>query len=290
MNETAVTANKSTATASLTFNGIPITRPADMASRFTAILWGAVGVGKTPLAITAPAPILYLLFDNDGYKSVAHVNNRYDLVDLTTQPVSIVEQFMSNKTDMYRSLEKALATGKYKTLFFDGITSFLERALMHGVDVIAPTVKSGQRPTYIQPQLSGYGARGAYMRMCASTLHELTARYHVNLIFAAHEAIIYEKNEKTGESEPAGYTMMLPGESAVQVPKNISEIWYLREYNGQKRIYVRNWHKYHPIRSRMFTGADFFLWDFDSYNWKGAGIESWMTAYDKNNKLPLVIK
>jgi len=244
--------------------------------RITAIIWGQVGTGKTPLAITAPSPILYILFDVDGARSVAHVSDRFMLLDVTGEPVSIVDQFISTKTIFYQDLCKQLATGYFKTVVFDSLTAFLEKALIRGVDIVAPTVTKGIKPTYIQPQLSGYGARGALMRMCAMTLHEATSKYGVSLVFTAHEQIVYEKGDN-GQSEPSGYTMMLPGEAAVQIPKNISEIWCLRDYNGERRIYTRSWNKWAPMRTRMFVGAEpYFPWKFDADKWEGTGIEHWL--------------
>lgn len=271
-----------------TMTGLSFKSPVAQEPRVTAIIWGQVGTGKTPLAITAPPPILYILFDIDGSRSVAHVGDRYMLLDLTGEPISIVDQFMSTKTIFYQDLCKQLATGYYKTVVFDSLTAFLEKALIRGIDLIAPTVTKGIKPTLLQPQLSGYGARGTLMRMCAATLHEATAKYNVSLVFTAHEAIVYEKNDQ-GQSEPAGYTMMLPGEAAVQIPKNISEIWCLRDYNGERRIYVRSWNKWSPMRTRMFVGTEpFFPWKFDADKWEGQGIEQWLELSKKaeGKKIP----
>jgi hypothetical protein len=271
--------------------GLSFTDRADKPTRFTGIIWGKVGAGKTPLAITAPDPILYILFDHDGDKSVRHVSHRYKLLDLTGQSNAIVDEMITTKTVFFNDLCKQLATGYFKSIVFDSLTAFLERALTRGVDIVAPTVTRGVKPTYIQPQLSGYGARGAIMRMCAATLHEAASKYNVSLVFTAHEANVYERNEK-GESELVGYTLMLPGEAAVQVPKNLSEILLLRDWQGERRIYCRDWGKYSPMRSRMFAVPNetpYFIWKFNADKWEGSGIEDWLKLSNAANghKIPM---
>jgi hypothetical protein len=43
--------------------------------RFVGILWGPVGAGKTPLAATAPGRCCFIMFDTDGWKSIAHLDS-----------------------------------------------------------------------------------------------------------------------------------------------------------------------------------------------------------------------
>jgi hypothetical protein len=82
-------------------------------------------------------------------------------------------------------------------------------------------------------------------------------------------------------------TMMLGGETFVQVPKNFSEIWRMELMKDGKTAILTYPHGYYrPCRSRMFRrGEGFkpsaFEWKFDTYGWQGEGIESWMSQWQE---------
>jgi hypothetical protein len=116
--------------------------------------------------------------------------------------------------------------------------------------------------------------------MTTLNLHALCSKHNINLCFTGHE-----KDEFNKEGILTRTTIMLGGESYIQVPKSISEIWLLRDVDQKRRIYIRPWNKYTPMRTRMFnlpTSEDtFFPWKFDANSWKGEGIETWIDRWKK---------
>lgn len=262
--------------------GIPLGAPSVEEARFTGLVWGPIGAGKTPLGITMPAPILFVLFDVDGQKSVLHQRDRYDLFDLTRVSDLAIDQFALPDSQLIQDLDKVLATGKYRSLLFDSLTAYLDRAIARAVIIAANKVKTGDRPDIFAPQLSGYGARATLLRRTVLNIHNLCAKHNINLLFTSHEKEKLDKQGATIEINP-----MLAGESQVQIPKNISEIWLLRDVNAERRIYLRQWNLYTPMRTRMFTIANpsqpYFVWDFNADTWKGSGtIENWLERWRKS--------
>ena len=266
----------------ITIGGIPLGHSPDAGpSRFTGLIWGDVGSGKTPFALTAPPKVLYMLFDQDGDKSIKHVRHLYDPIDYTrVQASNLVDQFFNPGTTTLKDLDKVLATREYKSLVFDSVTAFLDLALVRGIELAAPKVTKGVKPDLIAPGLQGYGARSSIMKAAAMNLHAICAKHNVNLIFVAHA-----RESRDNDGNLTDVMPWLPGESGVQVPKNISEIWCLRQYEGQRRVYIRPWNVYRLMRTRMFLNEDkdsaFFPWRFDANKWEGPGqIKSWLEEYD----------
>lgn len=274
--------------ATLSIGGLPIANPMASDPTMSAILWSEIGVGKTPLAATAPAPILFLMFDFGGDRSIRHVKHRYEMFDLSGQEDSIVEQFFSLNSRLMQDLEKILASGQFKTLVFDSVTSFMDKALPHGVRETAKGVTKGTKPTLLAPQLGGWGARGTLTRYAVMNLHTLCRRYGLNYIITAHI-----KNEYSGSGDDMvlqAITMMLGGEAYVQVPKHFGEVWAMEAKDGVRFIRVANQGFHKPCRTRMFRvnpGQYRFIWDFNPYDWKGDGIERWLNHWKENGQAPI---
>ena len=78
-----------------TLNGLPSIDPIEDQTR-SFLIWGKVGAGKTPLLATLPAPILWIMFDKDGYQSIAHLKHRYEMFNFHSLPDAVTEEFMKH--------------------------------------------------------------------------------------------------------------------------------------------------------------------------------------------------
>ena len=254
--------------------------PADLPLVKSFIFWGDIGTGKTPLACTAPGPILFLMFDHQGDQSIRHVQHLYRLLEYSKESEDILEEFMRLETKTMKELASVLASGQFKTVVLDSVTAVMDRALVLGVK--RSGTGEGVRPTMLNPQRRGYGARSSITKLVVMNLHTLCARYDVNFIVTAHAKDDYND---AGDVRQA-ITMMLGGESYVQVPKNFPEVWAIEELDGVRYVRIRNQGLYRPCRTRMFrTDTHWrFVWNFDVYNWEGDTLELWLNKWDQNGK------
>jgi hypothetical protein len=77
---------------SMKLGGVELVTPKARISRFSLMLWGSSGGGKTTLACTAPGKKLLISYDPDGSDAIAY---RDDVVvmDLANEPNRSVESF-----------------------------------------------------------------------------------------------------------------------------------------------------------------------------------------------------
>jgi hypothetical protein len=272
----------------LTIAGLPVEDVKSKPVRTSFIIWGNIGAAKTTLACTAPSPIMFLMWDHGGADSIRSVSDRFSLVDCTAEDPDFLDQFMSISSKGCVDIDKALATGRYKTLVLDSLTSLMERALLLGIDKANRTIGRGTRGSIWDPGLRGYGARLTATRNVVMNLHAICARHDVNFIVTAH--IRMEKQIQEDESVRIFNTLAIGGEAYVSTPKNFSEIWCLREEADGRYIQVRTRGAFGPCRTRMFMteNRDFrFPWRFDPYKWEGEGIEGWMQRWETNEQRPI---
>jgi hypothetical protein len=216
------------------------------------------------------------------------VSDRFNIIDCTAEEPTLLEMFMSPGAQGCTDLDKLLATGKYKTLVLDSLTSLMERAMLLGISKANLGIKTGQRSSIWNPGLTGYGARLTATRNVIMNLHALCARHGVNFIVTAH--IRMEKQLQDDETVRIFNTIAIGGEAYVSTPKNFSEIWCLREEADGRYIQVRTRGSYGPCRTRMFMteGKDFrFPWKFDPYKWEGDTIEGWVKRWETNEQKPI---
>jgi hypothetical protein len=248
--------------------------------RFVGILWGPVGAGKTPLAATAPGRVCFIMFDVDGWKSIAHLNS-VSLINLAGEGNRIVDTF-EKLSDLETALKPVLIDPIIGTIVLDSVTAFMDQCLTRGIIRVGPGGK--ETPTNLAPGLRGYGARAMLVRQCVMNLHTLCERYNKSFILTAHEKEVFKKDGR-GNDVTDYLTMLLGGETFVQVPKNFSEIWRVEiQENGSTKILTYPDSKHRPCRSRMFKRdpqqrGSSFIWKFDTYTWKGEGIETWLTQW-----------
>lgn len=273
----------------IVLNGLPALDPVEDSTR-SFLIWGAVGSGKTPLLATLPAPILWLMFDKDGYQSITQLKHRYDMYNFAQLEDRVSEEFMKPQSPLMRDIESALKAGSYRSVVLDSLSAFLDKALAHGISRV-PAPKNGPAPSLIAPQLQGYGARGAIIKGAINTLNQLCSKYNVNFGMTAHEKV-----DVNNDGQVTNITMMLGGEAAVQIPKNVSEIWRLEDKGSRRLLYLRNFGHANPMRTRLFNPTrEFFEWKFNLNDWDGTTVvpgtleyylDQWVKGGGKKLELP----
>lgn len=263
--------------------GVEITTPQERIKRFSLLLWGSSGGGKTTLAGTAPGNLLWINYDPDGTVALANKKN-VEVIDFSDRPIRDVELFKED--DPLRLTNFLKERDDIQTVVFDSLTTFGDKALQHGVGVAQGT-KKGQYATIEDPGFSGYGNKNTWTRLCVKNLLKATSVAGKNMIFIAHE----DKPEKNQNGEVMFISIMLGSSLNEQVPIELSEIWNLRDTGHSRFIGVRNCRLRKPLKSRMFiTSSDpEFEWDYDADKDEGEGIKDWYDQWkaNKGNKIPL---
>ncbi|KKN03640.1 hypothetical protein LCGC14_1105680 [marine sediment metagenome] len=269
----------------ITLGGKELSTPQAKIKRFSCLIWGSSGGGKTTLAATAPGKKLWINFDPDGTDAIAY---RDDIIlnDFSTEPNACVEKF---KEDDPLRITQFLADHKeIETVVFDSLTTFGDRALTHGVVKAAGTPK-GKYATIEDPGYSGYGRKNTWTRLCVKNLLKATGRVDRNMIFIAHE----DKPVTNTQGEILFISIMLGSSLNEQIPVDLSEIWNLSDTGRERRIAVRNCRLRKPLKSRMFitSGAPEFIWKYNADSDEGPGIADWIEEWKQNSgkKIPLPV-
>ena len=268
---------------SMKLGGVDLVTPQARISRFSLMLWGSSGGGKTTLACTSPGKKLLISYDPDGSDAIAY---RDDVVvmDLANEPNRSVESF---KEDDPLRLTRFLEENEdIKTVIFDSLTTFGDKAPTHGVTVAANTAK-GRGATIEDPGYAGYGNKNTWTRLCVKNLLKATGRTGRNMIFIAHE----DKPTVNKDGQVLFISIMLGSSLNEQIPIDLSEIWNLTDTGKERRIAVRNSRMKKPLKSRMFitSGEPEFDWKYDADEDEGPGIETWYDQWVANGgkKIPL---
>jgi hypothetical protein len=226
---------------------VEITRQADTPKRMAILLWGPAGVGKTTLAATAPGEKLWLSFGDQEHASVGH---RKDVLVANWADMGYEELFKYCQNDNPFGLDQLLSENEsIETVVCDSVTAIAFRALQKAVGM---GLGGGRnfRPTMEAPGLSAYGGRNAIVLEVLTGLLRITAKHGVHLILTAHEADPVLDAEGTVQF----ITIMLGGKLVNNNTWRLSEIWYLSEDNGTRKLAVRPTRKRRPMKTRMFSG------------------------------------
>lgn len=270
-------------------SSLSIQRPVQKFTRFSGLIWGSAGCGKTTLASTAPGLKLWLSFDD---QATTPIMTRDDIIEvpLFDKANNIVERFKDQK-DML-GLEKFFKSEEgeaVETVVFDSLTTFGEKALFHGVDVARGTPK-GRGATIEDPGFSGYGNKNTWTRLLVINLLRLTHKYNKHCIFIAHE----DKPTTNDQGAVLFISIMLGSALNEQVGLQINEIWWLNDTGKDRRIAIRPCRMRKPMKTRMFSamGSAEFLWDYNAETLKGDGIAEWYEAWKAGGyaKLPVPTK
>ncbi len=262
---------------------IELTTPKTQKRRLSMVLWGSAGCGKTTLAATAPGPILWINFDADGTVGLGDRDDIF-LLDLSTQPDNIVEKF--KEADPMRISKFLDEHPEIQSVVFDSVTSFGEKAIVHGVVKAAMTPK-GKGATLEDPGFAGYGNKNLWTLMMTKNLLRLTAKYNKHFVLVAHE----NTPDKDQNGNVVSITLMVGSSLAEQVPIQLSEVWAMTDTGKERRIAVRPVRARKPMKSRMFitSGKPEFVWKYDADTGVGDTLAGWIEAWYKNDgkKLPL---
>lgn len=239
----------------ITIAGLPVETASAAIARFSLLLWGPSGAGKTTWACSAPGKKLLLNFDPDGFKSVAYRDD-VDVIDFSDQGHKILEKFRGDDP-----LQLSQYIEAYDTIILDSVTSLSQLALERGVALATANSRGGQAATLEFPGLQGYGARSSISIAALKSLLRITGRFNKHFIAITHE----DDPEKDDKGNTLYITMMLGGKIKNNVALQISEIWFMQETEKQRRVLVRPARGRQPMKTRMFlptTGPEMVL----SYN------------------------
>lgn len=243
-------------------------------TRFTLLLWGMSGVGKTTLACTLPGKKLIINLDPDGPVSVSNRRD-VDVLDLSALPTDEVLNKLKS-ADNPLSLNSVLENGKYASVIFDSATSLSQRALESAVrQGIGKSARF--TPTMETPGLAAYGGRNAILLTCIKGILRVTGRYNIHCAIISHE-----DEPKLSESGDIMYiTMMLGGKLVSNVSLQLSEVWWMREDRGIKYITIKPCRQRKPMKTRMFRadGNPEFPLRFNPD--KDNPLSDWWTAWKK---------
>lgn len=239
--------------------GLKIQGLDDKQSRFSLLLWGPAGCGKTTLASTAPGKILWINFDPDGTDSLRGISeweDKFLILDLSSQKHSITQKF---KTDDGLGIGKILADPEHniQTVVVDSLTAYSQLAVEAGIDVT-------KGATLERPSPGAYGARNALTLRMIQAILRLTAQHNKNVIFITHE----DAPVTNDEGAVLYITMQLGGKLPDQAALQISEVWFMNDTGKERRIAVRPVRARKPMKSRMFDTSDSkyneFIWPYQT--------------------------
>lgn len=247
------------------------------------LLWGRYGVGKTTLASTAPAPILYLGFDHDGDAPLLKCHN-LDVVDFSDAPSSIVPGFKSASGTTIQELSNLLksrreAGNAYATVVFDSVSSFGRMALEHGV-------KDAKTPLE-EPGRSGYGRKNTWINYMILSMLRLVSVHKCHFILICHE----DRPLTDKEGAVVEYPIMLGSSLSHQVPISINEVWYIeRQTSGVITIRVSPSVLHRHVKTRLFSpSVKTFPWRYDPETGEGLTLATIYETWKENgyNKIAI---
>lgn len=238
----------------------------EQVSRLACLIWGVAGCGKTTLAATAPGRKLWLLFDDGGTDSITNLHsiapegsalrNEILVVNLAHEKNNIIDKF---KRDDGLGLGKLLEEHPdIETVVVDSTTRLSQMALEH---MIAQGIHKSAKLEL--PGMGSYGGRNALLLRMFVDVMNVTGKYNRNVIFISHEA-----EPKTNEDgHVLAITMALGGQLPSLTTQKLGEVWYMSDIKNERKIHLRPFRVYKPMKTRMFNigpkDASDFIWKYD---------------------------
>lgn len=262
--------------------GVPIGKASTKIKRFSGLVWGDAGAGKSTLAATMPGRKLWFQFDPDGADSVAGVED-IDVADFSQSSAAITEQFKNENNPL--GIKGVL--DQYDSFVFDSITNITDKTLTQGI-------AKNTGATVERPSPGAYGTRNALAIRLIKNVMTVTGRANKHVMFIAHEGAP-TTDEKTGAI--LHISLALGGQLPSNIGIDFSEMWaiYQTDASNERRIMIRPARRRKPMKTRMFvqSGDAEFTWAFDADDWsnpknKAFRIDTWLDLWNKTGqKLPL---
>lgn len=228
-------------------DGIPVKTLAESERRFSQLLWGPPGCGKTVFASSAPGRKLLINFDPDGPSSLG-ARDDIVLCDLSDKGRTVANIFKDADDPLlpigeksYR-LSKIIEELKISTVIGDSCSAFSELATQQAVTMV-------KGATVENPSPGGYGARNIYTLRMMGGILRTTKKSNTNCIFITHED---DGGVRDKEGNLLHITMLLGGKLTAQAALQISEVWHLGDDGKQRRVMVRPGRTRKPMKTRMF--------------------------------------
>jgi len=260
----------------VTIGGVEVTTAEKRKYHLRMLLWGRYGAGKTTLAATAPAPILYLGFDHDGDAPLRKSSDLL-ILDYSNAAASVVFGFRgtvgTSMQELDRYLTKRAEEGApISTLIIDSMTSFGRMALEHGV--------VGAKTTIEDPEFKGYGRKNTWVNYAILGLLRIAGRHDLHLIVVCHE----DKPNRDKEGNVIEYPIMLGSSLAYQIPVSINEVWYLEQTTTGHAIRVRPSAQYKHVKTRLFSAqVRAFPWVYNPETGEGLTLAKIYQVWQAND-------
>lgn len=231
-------------------DGVDIPTLADAEKRFSLLLWGPAGCGKTVWTNSIKGTKLLINFDPDGPTSLG---DRDDIViiDLSGERHTIVDKFKTDDDPLlplagksYR-LSKLLTELNISTVIVDSCSAFTQLATKQGISVT-------KGATVERPSPGAYGARNALTLRMMSGILRTTKRFNKHVIFITHED---DGGVRDKEGNLLHITMLIGGKLASQTALQISEVWHMSDEGKKRRVMVRPARQRKPMKTRMFDAS-----------------------------------
>jgi hypothetical protein len=262
--------------ADIIIGGVEASRP--RAERFTSLIWGPSGIGKTTLASTMPGRIALINFDPEGPSSIADADN-VTVFDLSGTSMSIVERMKGEDPLGIKS-----SLDHFDSYIIDSLTTIAERTLAHGIRLT-------KGATIERPSPGAYGARNAIIVELVRNVLAITAAHKKHVTFIAHEG----PPNSNDDGVILDITLALGGQLPQNVSLRINEVWCMFETaKNEKMIICRKARMRTPVKSRMFDTMDSpeFEWKWntrDRNDPKNMWIKDWFEQWQANNYKKLAL-
>jgi hypothetical protein len=232
-------------------DGIQFRSLADSEKRFSALIWGPAGCGKTVFACSAGGRKLLINFDPDGPSSLGAREDVF-LIDLSDKGKAVVNLFKLDDDPLlpvgdksYR-LSKIIETFDISTVIVDSVSAFSQLSTEMAITQI-------KGATVENPSPGGYGARNIYTLRMLNGILRTTKKLERNCIFITHED---DSGVRDKEGNLLHITMILGGKLTSSAALQISEVWHMNDDGKKRRIMVRPGRQRKPMKTRMFNATD----------------------------------
>lgn len=210
---------------------------------------------------------MWLGFDPDGEQTVAARTN-INFVKLSDADHNICPMMMEGES-YERQLDDFIKSTQPASVVVDSMTSFSQLALTHAV-VSGKASGKSFKATMDVPGMSGYGVRNRIVLSATRMLLRVTSKHNKHLMFICHE----DSPDKNEEGKIIRVSLLLGGTLPAEMPLQISEVWYMRDENSRRELFMRPYGVILPMRTRMFRTdtKTSMVWDYNMYTDAGTKV------------------